>query len=67
MLHGAVREKTDMAISLFDAIGFANHLLATGPNPRQGTKSDNAHPPIYPTKYTNSLQVHYHSILYDIK
>ena len=56
-----------MVISLFVAIGFANHLLATGPNPRQGTKSDNAHPPIYPTKYTNSLQVHYYSILYDIK
>ncbi|KAL5473608.1 hypothetical protein EMCRGX_G028112 [Ephydatia muelleri] len=36
--------------------GFAAQLLATGPNPRRGTKSDNAHPPIHPTKYTNGLQ-----------
>ncbi|XP_056143925.1 DNA topoisomerase 3-alpha [Lampris incognitus] len=27
-----------------------------GPNPRQGKKSDHAHPPIHPTKYANSLQ-----------
>ncbi|XP_029294340.1 DNA topoisomerase 3-alpha isoform X1 [Cottoperca gobio] len=27
-----------------------------GPNPRQGKKSDQAHPPIHPTKYTNALQ-----------
>uniref|UniRef100_A0A667XA94 DNA topoisomerase n=1 Tax=Myripristis murdjan TaxID=586833 RepID=A0A667XA94_9TELE len=27
-----------------------------GPNPRQGKKSDQAHPPIHPTKYTNTLQ-----------
>lgn len=25
-----------------------------GPTPRQGNKSDKAHPPIHPTKYTNS-------------
>ncbi|XP_041863568.1 DNA topoisomerase 3-alpha isoform X2 [Melanotaenia boesemani] len=27
-----------------------------GPNPRQGKNSDQAHPPIHPTKYTNTLQ-----------
>ncbi|XP_063361845.1 DNA topoisomerase 3-alpha [Cydia amplana] len=36
--------------------GFAQGLLdAGGPTPRQGNKSDKAHPPIHPTKYTNSL------------
>uniref|UniRef100_A0A7N6AE04 DNA topoisomerase n=1 Tax=Anabas testudineus TaxID=64144 RepID=A0A7N6AE04_ANATE len=27
-----------------------------GPNPRQGKNSDQAHPPIHPTKYSNTLQ-----------
>ncbi|XP_074647309.1 DNA topoisomerase 3-alpha-like [Tubulanus polymorphus] len=36
--------------------GFAAALLETGPNPRNGTKTDNAHPPIHPTKYANNLQ-----------
>jgi DNA topoisomerase-3 len=36
--------------------GFASQLLARGVTPRQGNKTDNAHPPIHPTKYTNSLQ-----------
>ena len=35
---------------------FANRVLQEGPNPRQGKKSDEAHPPIHPTKYTSSLQ-----------
>ncbi|XP_067044937.1 DNA topoisomerase 3-alpha-like isoform X2 [Acropora muricata] len=35
---------------------FASNVLEQGPNPRHGNKSDNAHPPIHPTKYTNSLQ-----------
>lgn len=35
---------------------FATRVLGDGPNPRQGRKSDNAHPPIHPIKYTNSLQ-----------
>lgn len=34
---------------------FAQQLLEKGPNPRQGKKSDQAHPPIHPTKYTDSL------------
>ena len=39
--------------------GFAAQLLTRGVTPRQGSKTDNAHPPIHPTKYTNSLQVCY--------
>ncbi|XP_045772031.1 DNA topoisomerase 3-alpha isoform X1 [Maniola jurtina] len=35
---------------------FAQNILDSGgPTPRQGNKSDKAHPPIHPTKYTNSL------------
>ena len=37
--------------------GFAAQLVAAGPTPRRGSKTDNAHPPIHPTKYTNTLQV----------
>ena len=36
---------------------FAARLLTVGPTPRRGTKTDNAHPPIYPTKYSNGLSV----------
>ncbi|XP_078691459.1 DNA topoisomerase 3-alpha-like isoform X1 [Branchiostoma floridae x Branchiostoma belcheri] len=36
--------------------GFAAGVLQRGPNPRNGTKTDNAHPPIHPTKYTDNLQ-----------
>ena len=34
-------------------------LQSTGPNPRNGSKSDQAHPPIHPIKYANNLQVFY--------
>lgn len=34
---------------------FAQRVLNNGPNPRQGNKSDQAHPPIYPTKYADNL------------
>lgn len=34
---------------------FAERTVEWGPNPRNGTKSDQAHPPIHPTKFTNSL------------
>ncbi|XP_031765150.2 DNA topoisomerase 3-alpha [Galleria mellonella] len=35
---------------------FAQGILDSGgPTPRQGNKSDKAHPPIHPTKYTNAL------------
>jgi len=37
---------------------FAQRILDQGgPTPRNGTKSDQAHPPIHPTKYTANLQV----------
>ncbi len=36
---------------------FAGNILTRGATPRQGRKTDNAHPPIHPTQYTNSLQV----------
>uniref|UniRef100_A0A452H441 DNA topoisomerase n=1 Tax=Gopherus agassizii TaxID=38772 RepID=A0A452H441_9SAUR len=37
---------------------FAQGILDQGgPTPRNGTKSDQAHPPIHPTKYTCNLQV----------
>ncbi|XP_016051963.1 PREDICTED: DNA topoisomerase 3-alpha isoform X2 [Miniopterus natalensis] len=36
---------------------FAQSILERGgPTPRNGNKSDQAHPPIHPTKYTSSLQ-----------
>ncbi|XP_078042704.1 topoisomerase 3-alpha isoform X2 [Augochlora pura] len=35
---------------------FAQQLLQEGLNPRQGKKSDQAHPPIHPTKFSNNLQ-----------
>ncbi|KAL0269615.1 UNVERIFIED_CONTAM: hypothetical protein PYX00_007289 [Menopon gallinae] len=34
---------------------FASRVLQDGPNPFQGSKSDQAHPPIHPTKYTTQL------------
>uniref|UniRef100_V5I9Z2 DNA topoisomerase n=1 Tax=Anoplophora glabripennis TaxID=217634 RepID=V5I9Z2_ANOGL len=35
---------------------FARRIMNEGgPNPRQGKKSDNAHPPIHPTKYAANL------------
>ena len=47
-------------------------MLSVGPSPRNGHKTDNAHPPIHPVKYTNSLTVSfvvvvvvvYHSFLF---
>jgi DNA topoisomerase-3 len=41
--------------SLSDVPEFANQVLQNGVNPRQGKKSDQAHPPIHPTKYTDGL------------
>lgn len=34
---------------------FAQRVLNDGINPRQGKKSDQAHPPIHPTKYAANL------------
>ena len=42
-------------LSIFE--GFAQQVLENGPNPRNGSKTDNAHPPIHPLKYTDNLQV----------
>ncbi|XP_059167505.1 DNA topoisomerase 3-alpha-like isoform X3 [Physella acuta] len=35
---------------------FAQQVLKNGINPRNGTKTDQAHPPIHPLKYTATLQ-----------
>jgi DNA topoisomerase-3 len=35
---------------------FAQRILNNGPNPRQGNKTDKAHPPIHPTKYAPDLR-----------
>ncbi|KAH0541196.1 hypothetical protein KQX54_021251 [Cotesia glomerata] len=35
---------------------FAQRVLEEGVTPRQGKKSDQAHPPIHPTKYADNLQ-----------
>ncbi|XP_033734544.1 DNA topoisomerase 3-alpha-like isoform X2 [Pecten maximus] len=35
---------------------FARQVLEQGPRPRNGSKTDQAHPPIHPTKYTDRLQ-----------
>lgn len=35
---------------------FARKVLEWGTNPRNGNKTDKAHPPIHPTKYTDSLR-----------
>ena len=35
---------------------FASRVLQWGPNPRNGNKSDQAHPPIHPTKFISTLQ-----------
>ena len=43
---------------LFIYVAFASEILAHGgATPRNGHKTDNAHPPIHPTKHTNHLQV----------
>ncbi|XP_061196153.1 DNA topoisomerase 3-alpha-like [Saccostrea echinata] len=36
--------------------GFASGILQDRPNPRNGNKTDQAHPPIHPIKYTDTLQ-----------
>ncbi|KAL5281975.1 TOP3A family protein [Megaselia abdita] len=35
---------------------FASRVLASGPNPRNGSKTDQAHPPIHPTKIAPNLK-----------
>lgn len=38
-------------------VEFANRVLEEGVTPRNGNKSDEAHPPIHPIKYASNLQV----------
>lgn len=45
--------------------GFATRVLEWGANPRNGNKSDQAHPPIHPTKFTDSL-VGDEKLVYDL-
>ena len=40
---------------------FAARVLENGPNPRQGNKSDEAHPPIHPTKCVTNLSGRFRS------
>lgn len=48
----------DFLFFVFKTLAFAKRILEEGgPNPRQGKKTDNAHPPIHPTKYVANLQV----------
>ncbi|GMT17616.1 hypothetical protein PFISCL1PPCAC_8913 [Pristionchus fissidentatus] len=37
--------------------GFATKIIQRGPSPRDGSKSDEAHPPIHPLKYANKTQL----------
>lgn len=41
--------------SILFILEFAVRVLQEGVNPRQGKKSDQAHPPIHPIKYTDGL------------
>jgi len=39
-------------------VDFARGILDSGgPNPRQGKKTDNAHPPIHPLRHADNLHV----------
>ena len=51
VVYGAFEE---IHLSVVD---FAQRVLSEGITPRNGSKSDQAHPPIHPTKYTDSLSV----------
>lgn len=45
---------------------FAQRILERGPNPRNGTKSDQAHPPIHPLKAAPNLTVCFFTILFNL-
>lgn len=49
-------KKVDKNKNRLLCLDFAQRVLNNGPAPRQGKKSDQAHPPIHPTKYANELQ-----------
>lgn len=50
-----LRPLVEMQVPNRDWGDFATRVLEWGPNPRNGNKSDQAHPPIHPTKYTDTL------------
>lgn len=52
----SLRPLVEMQVQHPDWGDFANRVLEWGPNPRNGNKSDNAHPPIHPTKLATNLQ-----------
>ncbi len=56
-MTGRTHCQRQVAFFIFFLAGFATQVLQNGPNPRNGKKSDQAHPPIHPLKYTNTLQV----------
>lgn len=51
-----LRPLVEMQTQNHDWGEFARKVLEWGPNPRNGNKSDQAHPPIHPTKYVETLQ-----------
>ena len=59
---GGEREEEEERNDYF-FLGFAGHILSVGPAPRQGSKTDNAHPPIHPVKYTDTLTVSISSLI----
>ncbi len=50
--------KTRESERILTSLAFASRILDDqgGPNPRAGKKSDQAHPPIHPTKAAQNLQ-----------
>ena len=44
----------------FLKLEFASRILQNSVNPRNGNKSDQAHPPIHPIKYSSDLAVCYY-------
>ena len=50
-------ELTSSSLCYLLIADFAGRLLETGITPRNGNKSDQAHPPIHPTKYADNLTV----------
>lgn len=51
-----LRALVEMQVQHSDWGEFAGRVLQWGPNPRNGNKSDQAHPPIHPTKFVATLQ-----------
>ncbi|XP_017015813.2 DNA topoisomerase 3-alpha [Drosophila takahashii] len=52
----ALAPLVEMQMGHRDWGAFAQRVIEWGPNPRNGNKSDQAHPPIHPTKLADNLQ-----------